>query len=111
MKEPSEIWLSYLNTLISTEKDTKIGFKWLNENATILDFENLDDLLTRLVESTEITSEIRELFNRKSAYIFVAAFKAFTKLGREDKEFGEFLHWLIAEGKKIQKSTERLGLN
>ena len=46
-------------------KDTKIGFKWLNENATILDFENLDDLLTRLVESTEITSEIRELFNRR----------------------------------------------
>lgn len=83
-------------------KDTKIGFKWLNENATILDFENLDDLLTRLVESTEITSEIRELFNRKSAYIFVAAFKAFTKLGREDKEFGEFLHWLIAEGKNTE---------
>jgi len=83
-------------------KDTKIGFKWLNENATILDFENLDDLLTRLVESTEITSEIRKLFNRKSAYIFVAAFKAFTKLGREDKEFGEFLHWLIAEGKNTE---------
>lgn len=83
-------------------KDTKVGFKWLNENATILDFENLDDLLTRLVESTEITSEIRELFNRKSAYIFVAAFKAFTELGREDKEFGEFLHWLIAEGKNTE---------
>ena len=83
-------------------KDTKIGFKWLNENATILDFENLDDLLTRLVESTEITSEIRELFNRKGAYIFVAAFKAFTKLGREDKAFGEFLHWLIAEGKNTE---------
>lgn len=83
-------------------KDTKVGFKWLNENATILDFENLDALLTRLVESTEITSEIRELFNRKSAYIFVAAFKAFTELGREDKEFGEFLYWLIAEGKNTE---------
>ena len=42
------------------------------------------------------------MFNRKSAYIFVAAFKAFTKLGREDKEFGEFLHWLIAEGKNTE---------
>lgn len=83
-------------------KDTKIGFKWLNENATILDFENLDDLLTRLVESTEITSEIRELFNRKNGYIFVATFKAFTELGREDKEFGEFLHWLITEGKDTE---------
>lgn len=83
-------------------KDTKVGFKWLNENATILDFENLDDLLTRLVESTKITSEIRELFNRKSAYIFVAAFNSFTKLGRKDKDFGEFLHWLIAEGKNTK---------
>ena len=65
-------------------------------------FENLDDLLTRLVESTEITSEIRELFNRKTAYIFVAAFKEFTKLGREDKEYGEFLHWLIKDGKNTE---------
>ena len=88
-------------------KDTKVGFKWLNENATILDFENLNDLLTRLTESTEITSEIRELFNRKNGYIFVATFKAFTELGREDKEFGKFLHWLITEG----KDTERHGLN
>ena len=83
-------------------KDTKVGFKWLNENATILDFENLNDLLTRLTESTEITSEIRELFNRKNGYIFVATFKAFTELGREDKEFGEFLHWLITEGKDTE---------
>lgn len=83
-------------------KDTKIGFKWLNENATILDFENLNDLLTRLTESTEITSEIRELFNRKNGYIFVATFKAFTELGREDKEFGKFLHWLITEGKNTE---------
>lgn len=83
-------------------KDTKVGFKWLNENATILDFENLNDLLIRLTESTEITSEIRGLFNRKNGYIFVATFKAFTELGREDKEFGEFLHWLITEGKDTE---------
>ena len=83
-------------------KDTKVGFKWLNENATILDFENLNDLLTRLTESTEITSKIRELFNRKNGYIFVATFKAFTELGREDKEFGKFLHWLITEGKDTE---------
>lgn len=87
---------------IQYRKDTKVGFKWLNENATILDFENLNDLLTRLTESTEITSEIRELFNRKNGYIFVATFKAFTELGREDKEFGEFLHWLITEGKDTE---------
>lgn len=83
-------------------KDTKASFKWLNENGTIMDFENLNDLLTRLVESTEITGEVRELFNKKNAYIFVAAFKAFTELGRKDAEFGEFLHWLIADGKNTE---------
>ena len=29
----------------------------------------------------------------------MAAFKAFTELGREDKEFGEFFQWFVAEGK------------
>ena len=79
-------------------KDTKVGFKWLNENATMADFYKLDELLTRLTESTEITTEIRALFNSKSAYIFVSAFKAFTELGREDKEFNEFLHWFVNGG-------------
>lgn len=83
-------------------KDTKASFKWLNENGTIMDFDNLNDLLTRLVESTEITGEVRELFNKKNAYIFVAAFKAFTELGREDEAFGEFLHWFLMTGKNTE---------
>lgn len=83
-------------------KDTKVGFKWLNENGTMEDFYKLDELLTRLTESTEITTEIRALFNSKSAYIFVSAFKAFTELGREDKEFSEFLHWFVNGGKATE---------
>ena len=80
-------------------KDTKAAFSWLNENATMYDFNSMDNLLTRLTESTQITREIHELFNRKNAQVFVAAFKAFTELGREDKEFGEFFQWFVAEGK------------
>ena len=83
-------------------KDTKIGFKWLNENATMADFYKLDDLLARLTETTEITKEIRALFNSKSAYIFVATFKAFTELGREDKVFGEFLQWFVNGGNETE---------
>lgn len=63
------------------------------------DFNNMNNLLTRLMRTTKITVTIRKLFNRKSAHIGVAAFKSFTELGREDREFGEFLHWFIAEGK------------
>lgn len=95
-------------------KDTKQGFKWLNDNATISDFNTINDLLTRLTETTNITTEIRELFNSKNAYIFVAAFKAFTELRRNDAEFGEFLHWFVNCGNKIEikgKSWKELDAN
>lgn len=83
-------------------KDTKQSFKWLNENATMADFYNLDNLLTRLTESTKITREIRALFNSKSAYIFVAAFQAFTETGGKDNTFGDFLLWFVNGGNKTE---------
>lgn len=88
------------------KKDTKAAFSWLNENATMYDFNSMNNLLTRLTKSMEITSEVRELFNRKSTHIWVAAFKAFTELGMEDKEFGEFLHWFIEEGKHTEINSK-----
>ncbi len=95
-------------------KDTKQGFKWLNENASIYDFESLDELLTRLTDSMEITTEIKALFNSKNTYIFVAAFKAFTKSGRKDQEFGEFLDWFVNGGNEIEidgKTWKELDIN
>lgn len=83
-------------------KDTKQSFKWLNENATIYDFTSLNNLLTRLTEATENTTEIKALFNSKSAHIFIAAFKAFTELGRKDKEFDEFLNWFVNGGNETE---------
>ncbi len=83
-------------------KDTKQGFKWLNENGTLYDFESLNDLLTRLTASIEATAETRALFNSKNAYIFAAAFKAFTELGRNDAEFDGFLKWFTSGGKNTE---------
>lgn len=83
------------------KKNTKQSFKWLNENATMEDFINLDELVTRLTESVEITKEIRELFNCKNAHIIVASFKAFTELGREDADFGKFLQWFVDGGNEM----------
>lgn len=80
------------------KKDTKQGFKWLNENGTISDFEDTNNLLTRLMVSVDATPEIRKLFNSKHAHIFVAAFKAFTESGRNDVEFGKFLEWFVNGG-------------
>lgn len=83
-------------------KDTKQGFKWLNENAAIYDFECVKDLVTRLAASLEATTEIRALFNSKNAHIFITAFKAFLEMGYKDKDYGEFLEWFIHDGEKIQ---------
>ena len=81
-------------------KETRKNFEWLNENACISDFEHINDLLTRLAASVENTKEIRTLFDVKHTHIFVAAFKAFVEMGRNDKEFGEFLQWFINGGKE-----------
>lgn len=79
-------------------KDTKVNFKALNENASLSDFDALNNLLTRLTASLENTSEIRALFNSKHAHIFVTAFKAFTESGHEDKAFEKFLEWFVNGG-------------
>lgn len=84
------------------KKDTKQGFKWLNENGTISDFEDTNNLLTRLMVSVDATPEIRKLFNSKHAHIFVAAFKAFTESGRNDTEFGRFLEWFVSGGNETE---------
>ncbi len=89
--------------LISTypehyRKNPIAGFKWLNENGTMEDFYKLGELLTRLTNAIEITIDIRNLFDVKNVHIFVTAFKAFIELGREDKEFGEFLQWFVNGG-------------
>lgn len=79
-------------------KDTKLEFKWLNENASLCDFENVDRLLTRLSASIEPTKEIRTLFNSKNTSVFVTAFKKFTETGQKDREFGAFLEWFVNGG-------------
>lgn len=96
------------------KKETIQGFKWLNENGTISDFESVNDLLTRLSASIESTKEIRTLFNSKHTHIFVAAFKAFTELGHEDSEFGKFLEWFVNGGNETEidgKSWNELDKN
>lgn len=88
-------------------KDTKINFKALNENASLSDFDNLNDLLTRLTVSVGTTTEIRGLFNSKHAHIFITAFNRFLEMGHEAKEYGKFLEWFVNGGNesKINGTT------
>lgn len=84
------------------KKDAQKGFAWLNENATLQDFQSVNELLTRLTVSVDVTAQMKELFTSKHAHIFIAAFKAFTESGRRDKEFGEFLDWFVNDGNRIE---------
>ena len=84
------------------KKDTKVGFKWLNGNGTLHDFESLNNLLTRLTASINTTKEIKSLFNSKNAHIFTVAFKEFTKSERKDEEFGKFLEWFVSGGTETE---------
>lgn len=79
-------------------KDTKVNFMVLNENASLSDFDNLNDLLTRLAASVGNAKEIRTLFSSKSCHIFITAFRAFLELGYEDADYGKFLEWFINGG-------------
>ncbi len=95
-------------------KDTKQGFKWLNENGTISDFVSLNKLLVRLTDAVNYTAETRELFTSKHAHIFVAAFQAFTESGCKDSDFGKFLEWFVNGGNKTVidgKSWNELGID
>ena len=83
-------------------KDTKLGFKWLNENATLYDFENVDSLLTRLTVALRPTKEVRALFSSKNTSVFVTAFKMFADTGRKDTEFGDFLKWFVNGGNETE---------
>lgn len=83
-------------------KDTKTNFRTLNENASLSDFDNLNDLLTRLAESVGTITEIRGLFNSKHAHIFITAFKAFLEMGHKDNDYGKFLEWFVSGGNQIE---------
>lgn len=83
-------------------KDTKINFKALNENASLSDFDNLNDLLTRLTASVGDKKEIRGLFNSKHSHIFITVFKRFLELGYEEKEFKKFIEWFTNGGNQTE---------
>ncbi len=84
------------------KKDSRIAFRWLNENAALCDFEDMDSLLAKLTASVEAVPEIRALFGSKNAHVFVAAFREFLVLGMEDREFGKFLNWFVGGGNKTE---------
>lgn len=71
------------------KKESKQLCKFLNENASEEDFVNFSNNLTRL--ENIITDDIKDIFNSKESFIFLTLFDKFTKLGRDDGKFADFL--------------------
>lgn len=71
------------------KKQAKSICKYLNDNATMEEFDTFADNLHRL--ENIISEEIKSVFNKKDAFIFLTLFHKFTKLGIEDAKFAEFL--------------------
>ncbi len=78
------------NHFDSWKKEPKAISKYLNENATVEEFDVLSDNLHRL--ESIITEDIKDVFNKKDSFIFLTLFDKFTKLGMyDDVKFAEFL--------------------
>ena len=67
----------------------KTAYKYLNDNSTENEFDDLESNLHRL--ENIITSDIMDIFNKKDSFIFLTLFDKFTKLGMDDLQFAEFL--------------------
>ena len=70
------------NHFDSWKKEPKAISKYLNENATVEEFDVLSDNLHRL--ESIITEDIKDVFNKKDSFIFLTLFDKFTKLGMYD---------------------------
>ena len=84
-------------TTFHFDKWNKNGKKiatYLNENASVDEFNKLDSNLERL--ESIITDTTKTLFNSKDSFIWLTLFDKFTQYGLDDAKFGEFLDAFIS---------------
>lgn len=67
----------------------KSACKYLNDNAAEEEFDIFAENLHRL--ENIITEDIKDIFNKKDSFVFLTLFDRFTRLGKEDCRFAEFL--------------------
>ena len=95
-------------TMFHFDKWNKNGKKiatYLNENASVNEFNKLDSNLERLEKI--ITKTTKTLFNSKDSFIWLTLFDKFTQYGLDDAKFGEFLDAFVG-GLKDNPVDEKL---
>lgn len=84
-------------TIFHFDKWNKNGKKiatYLNENASVDEFNKLDSNLERL--ESVITDTTKTLFNSKDCFIWLTLFDKFIQYGLDDAKFGEFLDAFVS---------------
>lgn len=94
------------NHFSNWKTDAKNACKYLNNHATKEEFDNLVNELDRL--DKVITTDTRELFNKKDCFIFLTLFDQFIKLGFDDVEFVEFLREFQNKKRRFVKNRNEL---
>ncbi len=74
------------------------GFRWLNENATICDFNELGKLLDKMTDSVIDIPGACNIFNRKNSPVFTATYKRLADGGMDGIQFRDFIQWFIGNG-------------
>ena len=90
--------IAYESVMITNfiDKWNKTGNKnplYINENATVDQFEKLNNNIARL--ENIVTGDTKLLFNARDSFIWFALFDKFTQTGFDDVEFGRFLNAFI----------------
>lgn len=70
------------------KKSSQIG-AYLNENASMEEFDALEDCIARL--ENIVTEGLYSAFTAKNSFLWFALFHKFTKLGMDDRRFADFL--------------------
>lgn len=94
-----------INYLDHWKKNQEDMCKFLKKNATIEQFDELEDTIERLTDI--VMEEHDELFNTKESFIWFTVFTKFKKMKYEDNIFAEFLTAYVNElhSKKINDVT------
>ena len=92
--------IAYESVMITNfiDKWNKTGNKnplYINENATVDQFEKLNNNIVRL--ENIVTDNTKLLFNARDSFIWFALFDKFTQTGFDDVEFGRFLNAFVNE--------------
>ena len=93
-----------MNHFDNWKTQPKTAYKYLNDNSTENEFDDLESNLRRL--ENIVASDIIDIFNKKDSFIFLTLFDKFTKLGIDDIQFAEFLREFksnLRESSKNQK--------